>query len=254
MARLRFLSFLAALLLAPLSLPAAALTDGSRQLVVVVSGALADSQATLKRFERDGDGANAPWKQVGADVPVLLGKQGMAWGRGLNPAEPGGQKREGDEKTPMGLFRLGMVLGDAPAPPEGSHGIEYVRKTDRVAWIGHSGLPDGAKYNHLYILPDGAPEPAWWAKEVMKPDTPAHYWMVLIEHNYPDSVDDAGSAIFFHVQRSPVRRSAGCTVMPREDIEALIAWIDPKKKPLVAELPKPIYEAKREAWGLPVLK
>ncbi|SDU07912.1 L,D-peptidoglycan transpeptidase YkuD, ErfK/YbiS/YcfS/YnhG family [Verrucomicrobium sp. GAS474] len=238
------------LLLSSLPLAASTLTDGSEQLVVVLSPSQAASDGTLRRFERAGKG---PWQPVGEPVPVLLGKGGMAWGRGLHPAQPGEQKREGDEKTPAGLFRLGMVLGDAPEPLPGTRS-DYVRKTDRTAWIGHSDLPDGAKYNHLYVLPEGATPPPWWEKEVMKPDTPAHFWMVLIEHNYPDSVPDAGSAIFFHIQRSPVRRSAGCTVMPKEAIEELILWLDPKKKPLVAELPLPEYQAKHEAWGLPPLR
>jgi len=226
------------------------LTAGSRQLVVVVSDSFAASQGTLRRFEKTED----TWTPVGESVPVLLGKNGMAWGRGLHPAEPGEQKREGDDKTPAGLFRLGMVLGDASQPPPGSHGIEYVQKTDRVAWIGHSGLPGNPPYNHLYRLPEGTEPPPWWAEEMMKPDVPAHAWMVLIEHNYPDSVPDAGSAIFFHIQRSPVRRSGGCTVMPREAIESLIAWLDPQKKPVLAELPLPAYQARCAAWGLPPLE
>ena len=226
------------------------LTDGSEQIVTVVTSSRADSLGTLRRFERSGNGE---WHAVGAPVPVLLGKNGMAWGRGIHPAQPGEQKREGDEKTPAGLFRLGLILGDAAEPPSGTR-APYVRKTERTAWIGHSGLSDGARYNHLYVLPEGTVPPAWWEKEMMKPDTPAHELMVLIEHNYPDSVADAGSAIFFHIQRSPVRRSAGCTVMPREAIEELIAWLDPKKKPLLAELPRPDYQTRRTAWGLPPLE
>jgi L,D-peptidoglycan transpeptidase YkuD (ErfK/YbiS/YcfS/YnhG family) len=227
------------------------LTDGSQQLVVVSTATFGDSQGTLQRYERTGKN---PWQPVGAPVPVLLGKGGMAWGRGVNPPEAGDQKKEGDEKTPAGLFRLGMVLGDAPQPPVGSHAIEYVQKNDHIAWIGHSNLPGNPPYNHLYVLPPGEVTPPWWEQEMMKPDTPAHAWMVLIEHNYPDSVADAGSAIFFHIQRSPVRRSAGCTVMPREAIEELIVWLDPAKKPLLAELPRPEYLARQAAWGLPPLQ
>ena len=248
---LLFLALSISLLAFSFQAKASALTDGSEQLVVVSSDSFAASQGTFQRYERTGKN---PWQPVGTPVPVLLGKNGMAWGRGINPPEAGDQKREGDEKTPAGLFRLGMVLGDAPQPPPGSHALDYVQKTDHIAWIGHSNLPGDPPYNHLYTLQPGETTPPWWEQEMMKPDTPAHAWMVLIEHNYPDSVADAGSAIFFHIQRSPVRRSAGCTVMPREAIEDLIVWLDPKRKPLLAELPRTEYQVRADAWGLPPLK
>jgi L,D-peptidoglycan transpeptidase YkuD (ErfK/YbiS/YcfS/YnhG family) len=87
----------------------------------------------------------------------------------------------------------------------------------------------------------------------MNQKDPAHRLKYFIKHNAdPDIIKGAGSSIFFHIWRDGGARSSyGCTVMAEESLRELIAWVDPRQKPLYVLLPKEVYEEKRQSWGLP---
>jgi len=219
------------------------------QLVVAVSSSLEAPHGTLRRYERDNP--QSPWREIGQPIPILFGKNGLGWGRGLdlNDPQPGPQKQLGDGRAPAGRFLIGPILGDAPQLPDGAKWTDYTQKTDRVAWIDDPALP--VPYNHLYVLPAGAPPPPWFEGQRMRLGDPAHEWEVTIEHNYDDPVPNAGNAIFFHVERGVDRPSFGCTVMPREDLRDLVTWLDPKAHPQVVQLAAPDYLRLWKEWDLP---
>jgi L,D-peptidoglycan transpeptidase YkuD (ErfK/YbiS/YcfS/YnhG family) len=87
----------------------------------------------------------------------------------------------------------------------------------------------------------------------MKQTDPAHALKLFIAHNAPPKVvPGAGSSIFFHIWRANGRKpTAGCTTMEEQKLRALIAKLDPARKPLYVLLPKPEYEKYRAAWKLP---
>jgi hypothetical protein len=39
--------------------------------------------------------------------------------------------------------------------------------------------------------------------------------------------------------------------MPSDDIEEVLRWLDPRGRPVLVQLPEPVYRVVREAWGLP---
>lgn len=218
----------------------------AKQMVVCIAPNDTSSEGTLQRFQRDTSGQ---WQPVGKPWPVLFGRGGLAWGRGLHPPQPGRQKATGDHSNPAGLFKIGLVLGYAPTLPAGSKAWPYHQVTDRDAWIddAKTGLP----YNHLYTLPPGAPFPPWWEKEKLHLGDSAYEWLVLIEHNYDNPVPGAGDLIFFHIRRGEHYRTAGCTTMKQEDLEAMIKWLDPASNPMLAELTKADYLRLWKEWQLP---
>ena len=83
----------------------------ARQLVVVTTADWNVDHGTLRRFERDG----GTWHAVGEPQPVLIGRSGSAWGIGLHPPPSDGPvKREGDGRSPAGVFAIGEAFGYAP--------------------------------------------------------------------------------------------------------------------------------------------
>lgn len=236
------------LVLAGLSLPAALRADEApTQLLLSIAPDADASRAVLQRYIRPATGA--PWTPVGLSIPVLLGKHGLAWGRGLHAPQPGLQKQEGDGRSPAGRFAIGLILGDAPHLPPGAKWTAYVPKTERTAWIDDPAIP--GHYNQLYLLPAGETPPPWFEKERVRLNDPAHEWEVLIEHNYPDAEPGAGSAIFFHVRRGEDRPSSGCTVMARDDLRDLVLWLDPAAHPQLVQLTAADYARLAAAWDLP---
>jgi L,D-peptidoglycan transpeptidase YkuD (ErfK/YbiS/YcfS/YnhG family) len=219
----------------------------AKQMIVCIAPDASSSEGTLQLFHRD---ASGQWQADGKPWAVLFGRGGLAWGRGLNPPQPGRQKTAGDRRNPEGLFKIGFVLGYAPALPDGAKGWPYHRVTDHDAWIDDPKLSQ-LPYNHLYTLPPGAPWPDWWAKEHMHLGDAAYQWLVLIEHNYDDPDPAAGNEIFLHVRRGEHYRTAGCTTMEVDHLEQVIKWLEPGSNAMLAELTRADYARVWEDWHLP---
>jgi L,D-peptidoglycan transpeptidase YkuD (ErfK/YbiS/YcfS/YnhG family) len=219
----------------------------ARQIVVCLAPDHASSEGTLQLFHRD---AKGDWQPDAAPWPVLFGRHGLAWGRGINPPQPGPQKLSGDGKNPAGLFKIGPVYGYAEKLPDGAKAWPYHQVTDRDAWIDEAELAD-LGYNHLYTLPKDAPLPSWWEQEHMHLGDFAYQWLVLIEHNYDKPDPQFGNEIYFHVRRGEHYRTAGCTTMELTRLEQLIRWLDPAANPMVVELTRADYSRLWQAWHLP---
>ncbi len=223
------------------------LSSSVRQVIVAQSADWNSNTATLQCFQRPS--ANAPWTPVFAKpVPVLLGRAGLAWGRGeFTPPSNGiPLKVEKDWRAPAGVFQLGKLFGYAAKPP-GNAPWPYVKVGPYDAWIDDSHSP--AYNQHVRVDPNNIPP--WFEKAKMRMGDDAYKWMLEIKHNPPPAVPGQGSAIFFHVRRGPTRPSAGCTTMAQENLEAMIRWLNPNASPYYVLLPKADYAALRGAWKLP---
>ena len=85
----------------------------------------------LQLFER-APGGN--WTPTAPAVPVLFGKNGVAWGRGIEGQnESGLRKTERDGRAPAGIFRMGKIYTyDAQLPPGSDYPFHQVTTAD--AW------------------------------------------------------------------------------------------------------------------------
>ena len=82
----------------------------SLQLVVVTTPAWDSTSGTMRRYERDAAGRS--WREVGAAVPIVVGRTGLAWDEAIaNSAGTGPVKREGDGRSPAGAFALDTAFG-----------------------------------------------------------------------------------------------------------------------------------------------
>ncbi len=221
-----------------------ALDPAVQQLIVAVAPDWNAQNGRLQLFERCAGG----WKAVGAPWPVLFGRNGLAWGRGvLGTEEPGLHKAEHDKRAPAGVFRIGTIYTYDTALPSGAD-FRFHTVTQADAWVDD---PASADYNRHITIPDPAQPPAWFEKQKMRHNDFAYRWLVEIRHNADPPVPGAGSAIFFHIRRGADRPSAGCTTMAEENLVKLIRWLRVGRDPHYALLPKGEYEKKWQAWGLP---
>lgn len=194
--------------------------------------------------------AAAAWQPVfEKPVAVLLGKKGLAWGRGVfNPPRNGvPMKVEKDWKAPAGVFHLGSLFGYAPTPPAGTR-WPYIQVGPWDAYVDDSTNPF---YNQHVRIDPRRGIPPWFEKQKMRLGDAAYKWMLEIRHNQGPAAPGYGSAIFFHVRRGPDKPSAGCTTMAEGDLVRLLRWIDPTASPHYVLLPKADYAALRSPWGLP---
>lgn len=216
-----------------------------RQMVVSVAPDWNAQRGHMRLFDLSESGR---WVPASPHIPVLFGKNGLAWGRGLaSGTTPPLFKTEGDGRAPAGIFRIGKIYTPDPALPGGAD-YPFVRIGARDAWIDDVESP---LYNQHVVIPDPRNPPPWFEKQRMKVGDFAYRWLVEIRHNRDDIVRGAGSAIFFHIRRGVTRPTHGCTTMAEEDLAAMIRWLRADAAPVYALLPAREYRELWRKWRLP---
>ena len=192
----------------------------SRQAVVVETENWDATTGTLRRYERD---ATQPvWHAVGDPVPVVIGRKGLA---------PPSQKREGDGRSPAGIYPLGTAFGFAP---DADLHIPYREIRETTECVDDS---DSFFYNEI-VDRDLTPRVDWSSSERMR-QIPQYRWGVVVEFNTPPQ-PRRGSCIFLHIWSGPDSTTAGCTAMRREDLETIVRWLEPQANPMLVQFPKGI--------------
>jgi D-alanyl-D-alanine dipeptidase len=228
-----------------LLLPCAAMAqglDGGDQLIVVTSKNWDAIQGTAQRYERHG----GSFEKVESAFAVVLGKNGMGWGKGLLDTGllQGPVKQEGDGKAPAGMFNLGTAFGyDASAQTR----LPYLALGPTIECVDDS---QSKHYNQLVDNSTLAKD--WNSAEHMQRHDDLYRQGIFIEHNTPASAA-AGSCIFLHIWRGPAAPTRGCTAMDPADIARLLSWLDPRQSPRLVQLPEAQYRQLRERWHLPEL-
>jgi len=244
----RFNFLVLTFLLAPLSLTQAGLPANSGQVLVAIAKDWDSDKALLWAMDRTEDG----WAPAFAEpVEVLLGRNGLAWGRGVEPVKAPGDpvKKEGDRRTPAGLYKIGRIYGEAVRLPGGSsYPYRQVGRWD--AWVDDLKNP---YYNRHYIAKPGK-VPPWFESQRMRLGDAAYEFRIEVRHNADPPVPGYGSAIFFHIRRGEDRPSSGCTVMTRANLLKVIGWLKEDRNPHYVILPKAEYDKYQNAWGLPVFR
>lgn len=154
--------------------------------------------------------------QGGSDARVeLFEKERGRWTRTLETSafigrEGVGKEREGDMKTPVGVFGITTAFGIKPDP--GTR-LPYLDIDDRV-WC--SGEP-GPEYNRFVNHPcDG---------EHMIEYAPEYDYGFFPDYN-KEGIYPRGSAVFFHVKGSKPY-TAGCVALDGKDMETLLKALGP---------------------------
>src|ERR1700686_1318629 len=111
------------------------------QLIVAIAPDWNSMRGKMQLFERSRGGS---WAAIAPAVPVLFGKNGLAWGSGLaGQDEPGLHKKERDGRAPAGVFAIGKVFGYDAKLPAG-RGSRYHQVTEADVW---SDYPRSPNYN-----------------------------------------------------------------------------------------------------------
>lgn len=219
------------------------------QLIRVISSGWSDVQARLQRFSREPGG---PWRAVGAELPVVLGRSGYGWGNGLHgsgaPATRRGlvapDKREGDGRSPAGVFAIGPAHGYLSAREAGL-ALDYTQADEARRCVDD---PRSRHYNQ--VLSEREVSADWKSAEHMRRADDLYELAIQIEHNRAPVVAGHGSCIFLHVWASPDTPVTGCTALDKASLYTLARWLEPNAAVLVA-LPRSEYSALARAWGLP---
>lgn len=205
-----------------------------QQVVLVTSDSWTDSTGSLQLFSRRETG----WKPSGHTINVVVGRHGLAWGRGLHmKREQPAEKVEGDGKAPAGIFHLTSAFGYAGHPPERVK-FPYRQATPKDYWIDDVNAP---AYNRWVTVPDSmanTPGEFWDSFERMRREDHLYELGVVVNHNTDPVVKGKGSAIFMHVWRGDGSPTAGCTAMSKAGILNILEWLNADLQPLLIQVPE----------------
>jgi L,D-peptidoglycan transpeptidase YkuD (ErfK/YbiS/YcfS/YnhG family) len=218
------------------------------QLVLVTTADWDADRGIQRRYER---GANG-WRQVGDAQPVMIGRNGAAWGLGLHSdGHPGPKKREGDGRSPAGVFPVGEAFGYAPSADTA---LRYAPMRASDYCVDVSGSP---YYNRIVDADRVGQAAVAQATEPMRRDLHAdgdqRYRLGFVIGHNPQAQAMGGSCIFAHLWKSPADPTTGCTAMAPATMEALLGWLRPDRNPVFVLLPMAEYRRLRAAWRLPAI-
>jgi len=230
---------------------------GSTQLIVVATSNWDAVEGQLQRFER----VHKRWRPLGEPIPIVVGRNGMGWGIGVVAADdPNARlssdpvKTEGDGKSPAGIFELGTVFGYSDRPPPGLK-FPYLTLTKSIECVDDVN----SKY-YDRIVDRSAVAADWNSSEHMRDTGESYRWGIVVDHNRTIARHNqdlpqpgGGSCIFLHIWHDRNQGTAGCTAMSEMNLETLLTWLDPKRRPLLLQLPMPAYERLTHRWNLPKL-
>ena len=218
--------------------------DSSTQMVLVMTPAWDSTSGSLRRFERDAP--TGAWRQVGDVEPIVVGRTGVAWDDRQVRAAPGEPvKREGDGRSPAGAFALDTAFGFDVRQDVLWVRLPYVRLRATTECVDDVR---SVHYNTI-VDRDSVRGVDWTSSEKMR-EIDQYAYGVHVAYNAPPT-PLRGSCIFLHVWAGPRSVTAGCTAMEVEALKGLIGWIDPRRRPMLVQLPQSALEQRRKEWALP---
>jgi len=161
-------------------------------------------------LEKDHD----DWKGVSGPMKATIGENGFALP---------GEKREGDGKTPSGIFSLKRTFGyDKTVNTK----MPFRQASEDDLWVDDPNAPD---YNQWVKQGETGAD----SYEKMKREDGQYKYGIVIEYNTDPVIKGHGSAIFFHVWKGKDSPTAGCVAVSEEDMIKIFEWLDPNAFPLI---------------------
>ena len=138
----------------------------------------------------------------------------------LGKAGVGIKKREGDNITPKGTYKILNIYYRKDRIKKISSKLRLVAITKQMGWCDD---PDSKYYNQLIKLPTEYSHEKFFRKDNI-------YDLVLVlNYNMKPIIKNKGSAIFIHVAKKN-KKTAGCIALSKMDLITLIKKIDKKTK------------------------
>ena len=178
--------------------------DSCNQMLIVAAFSDSATDAWVSLHEKQSDGT---WHMV-MTTPGFIGKNGL------------GKTKEGDGKTPTGVFHFNRAFGIADDP---GCAIPYVKVDDGSYWSGDTR--DGFHYNELVNVRDlpGLDLESGDSEHIV--DYPYHYQYCLNISYNEAGTPGLGSAIFLHCLAPAKPFTGGCISIPESQMRYVMRHV-----------------------------
>lgn len=130
-------------------------------------------------------------------------------------------KKEGDGKTPLGSFELGIILG-THTKINNRNNLKYQKINENMYWI------DDYKSKYYNQLVDISKVEKDWNSAEHLIDYPIQYEYLIEIRTNPNNISGKGSAIFLHCSNN--KATEGCIAVSRDTMERILENIDKNTK------------------------
>ena len=142
-----------------------------------------------------------------------LGKAGMQ-----------GTKREGDNVTPKGTFKIVKIYYRSDRIKKISSKFRPIKITKNMGWCDD---PNSKNYNQLIKLPTK------YGHEKLYKKNNVYDLIVVLNYNMNPIIKNKGSAIFIHVAKKKYKKTAGCIALKKVHLLNLIKKIEKNTKVII---------------------
>jgi len=144
---------------------------------------------------------------------AMVGRKGIA---------PLNEKREGDGRTPSGIYPIGPAFGYASSF---NTKLVYRQSTKNDFWVDDV---NSRQYNQWVT---GTPDAKSFEKMHRSDDL--YKYGAVIEYNTDPIVPGNGSAIFMHIWRAPDKSTSGCVALSPRSLRKVLGWLDSQRHPVI---------------------
>ena len=210
------------------------------QLVVVTTGGWNNIQGKMSTYQWKAN----KWSPVLVNIPIVTGRSGLAWGKGLHdPAlNKGKLKKEGDGNAPAGIFYLNGLFGYQAI----SANMSALKVDERTFCVDDV---KSAYYNQIVRLDTIKKD--WNSAETMRMKSDVYKYGIFVDYNSNPAIPGKGSCIFMHIWTKSTDPTAGCTAMTEASILKLISFLEKAKNPVLVQVPQSEYHKMKLLYKLP---
>ena len=131
-------------------------------------------------------------------------------------------KKEGDNKTPKGVFKLGNIYYRADRVKKPKSNLDTIIIKRNMGWCDD---PNSKFYNKLVKIKKNLNISY---EKLFRIDN-KYDLLILIKYNYKKIIKNKGSAIFLHLTKN-YKVTLGCVAIKKKDMLILIKLMDKKTK------------------------
>ena len=126
------------------------------------------------------------------------------------------KKREGDNVTPSGTFKIVKIYYRSDRIKKISSKFRAIKITKNMGWCDD---PNSKNYNQLINLPSR------WDHEKLFKKNNIYDIILVLNYNMRPVVKNKGSAIFIHVAKKNYQPTRGCIALKKIDLLKLLSKI-----------------------------
>lgn len=246
--KIKAIFFITCFLFTYCSKPETPIPKESSQLILVLTDSVNSTTGSLVYFDRI---SSTEWMPKNTAFPIVLGRKGLAWGIGLHQERSYSgfsSKKEGDGRSPAGVFSLSAVFGYEFNP---TIKMPFILVDDVTECVDDLK----SKYYNQVLkttdLVENKNEVDWNSSEKMSEYGVSYEQGIIVDHNVNPIEKGKGSCIFIHNWHKSTDTTAGCTALEPKELREIISWLDETQHPILVQLTVQAYSELKEKWVLP---